>query len=318
MSQPSGHFVPPTRNGVGPSCVGLPSGSWPTMLDFLCERFAAIPRERWQARIDAGEIWDEHGATVSVQRPYQQHLRLYYYRDVPVELPIPFDASIVFQDEHLLVVDKPHFLPVVPSGDYLQETVLVRLKRQLGIDAIIPIHRIDRDTAGLVLFSLRKETRDAYQALFRQRQVHKTYEAIAPWRADLVLPLTRHSRIAEAGHFMLQHETDGEPNACTHIALMETFRHGGQTLARYQLEPVTGQRHQLRVHMAALGLPILGDGLYPTLTPQGQINHALPLQLLAKRIAFTDPLSGAHRRFDSARRLDAAPCLELASGASPA
>ncbi len=288
------------------------------MLDFLSERFAAIPRERWRSRMDAGEIWDEHGATVGAQRPYRRHLRLYYYRDVPAELPIPFEATILFQDKHLLVVDKPHFLPVAPSGNYLQETVLVRLKRQLGIDDISPIHRIDRDTAGLVLFSLRKETRDAYQALFRQRLVHKTYEAIAPWRADLTLPLTRHSRIEEAGHFMLQHEVDGVPNASTHVSALETFSHDGQALARYRLEPVTGQRHQLRVHMAALGLPILGDGLYPTLTPEGQIDHAKPLQLLAQRIEFTDPLSGAVRRFDSARRLTSAPGCEPAPDARSA
>lgn len=277
------------------------------MLDFLSERFAAIPRERWQARMLAGEVWDEHGATVTAQRPYQHHLRLYYYRDVPVELPIPFEATILFQDDHLLVVDKPHFLPVAPSGNYLQETVLVRLKRQLGIDAISPIHRIDRDTAGLVLFSLQQRTRNAYQALFRQREVHKTYEAIAPWRADLSLPLTRHSRIEEAGHFMLQREVEGTPNATTHISLLETLRLQSQTLGHYRLEPVTGQRHQLRVHMAALGLAILGDGLYPTLTPEGQIDHARPLQLLAKRIEFIDPLSGVVRRFESARRLALAP-----------
>lgn len=307
MTQPSGHFIPPTRDGVGPSCVGLPTGPWPTMLDFLSERFAAITRQRWQARMRVGEVWDEHGATVSEDRPYQSHLRLYYYRDVPVETPIPFEATIVLQDEHLLVVDKPHFLPVAPSGNYLQETVLVRLKRRLGIDSLSPIHRIDRDTAGLVLFSLQPSTRNAYQALFRQREVHKTYEAIAPWRADLPLPLTRHSRIEEAGHFMLQREVEGAPNATTHIALLKTLTHEGQTLGHYQLNPVTGQRHQLRVHMAALGLPILGDGLYPTLTPEGQVDHAHPLQLLAKSIGFTDPLSGGVRRFESARRLALAP-----------
>ncbi len=307
MSRASGHFVPPTRDGVGPSCVGLPVGTWPTMLDFLSERFTAIPRQRWQARMAAGEVWDEHGAVVTAQHPYQHHLRLYYYRDVPVETPIPFEATILFQDEHLLVVDKPHFLPVAPSGNYLQETVLVRLKRQIGIDALSPIHRIDRDTAGLVLFSLQKTTRDAYHALFRQRQVHKRYEAVAPFRADLRLPLTRHSRIEEAGHFMLQREVDGTPNASTHITLLETHRHQGKLLGHYQLEPVTGQRHQLRVHMAALGLPIMDDGLYPTLTPVGQIDYARPLQLLAKWIEFTDPLSGDVRRFKSARCLSLAP-----------
>jgi tRNA pseudouridine32 synthase/23S rRNA pseudouridine746 synthase len=277
------------------------------MLEFLSQRFAAIRPEQWRTRLLAGEVWDEHGEPVTAERPYQAHLRLYYYRDVPLEPAIPFEARILFQDPHLLVVDKPHFLPVAPSGHYLQQTVLVRLKRQLGIDALSPIHRIDRDTAGLVLFSLQKSTRGAYQALFRQRQVHKTYEAIAPWRADLPLPLTRHSRLQEAGHFMLQHEVDGPPNATTHIALLETFRHQGQHLARYRLEPVTGRRHQLRVHMAALGLPIVGDGLYPTLTPEDQVDYARPLQLLAKEIEFVDPLSGTSRRFESTRQLTLGP-----------
>ena len=149
--------------------------------------------------------------------------------------------------------------------------------------------------------------------MFRQREVHKPYEAIAPVRADLRLPLTRDSRIEEAGHFMLQHEVDGASNAITHITLLETRRHDGQLLGRYRLEPVTGQRHQLRVHMAALGLPMLGDGLYPTLTPEGHIDYEHPLQLLAKSIEFTDPLRGSVRHFDSARQLALAHSLRPAS-----
>src|SRR5450756_1636992 len=167
--------------------------------------------------------------------PYQSHVRVYYYRAVPDEPPIPFDEVVLFQDEHLVVVDKPHFLPVMPSGGYLTETVLVRLKRRLNIDTLVPIHRIDRDTAGLVLFSKQPESRAAYHALFSQHSVEKTYEAVAPWREDLKLPLTRASRIVEAGHFMLQQEVSGVPNAVTHIALLEAR---GQ-LARYQLKPVT-------------------------------------------------------------------------------
>jgi tRNA pseudouridine32 synthase/23S rRNA pseudouridine746 synthase len=224
---------------------------------------------------------------------------VYYYRAVPDEPRIPFDEVIVFQDEQLIVVDKPHFLPVMPSGGYLAETVLVRLKQKLGIDTLVPVHRIDRDTAGLVMFSIQPETRARYHALFSQRSVKKTYEAIAPWRDDLKLPLTRESRIVEAGHFMLQHEVSGPPNAVTHLALLEVRG----ALARYALSPVTGKRHQLRVHMAALGLPIMGDGLYPTLTPEGQVDYQRPLQLLAKSIEFTDPISGQSRRFDSRRVL---------------
>ena len=293
----SGHFVPPARNGVGPSCIGLPAGSWPTTLDFLTERFGAIPRNVWQQRMHQGDVVDEHGMQLTPDSAYQGHRRVYYYRAVPDERRIPFDEVIVFQDEQLIVVDKPHFLPVMPSGGYLLETVLVRLKQKLGIDTLVPIHRIDRDTAGLVMFSVQPETRAAYHALFSQRKVKKTYEAIAPWREGLGLPMTRESRIVEAGHFMLQHEVSGAPNALTHIDVLEVRG----DLARYQLRPVTGKRHQLRVHMAALGLPILGDGLYPTLTPEGQVDYAHPLQLLAKSIEFIDPINASIRHFESER-----------------
>ena len=296
--------VPPARDGVGPSCVVLPRGPWPTVLAFLTEHFASVPQAMWLARMAQGKVVDEFGALVTAERPFQSRLRLYYYRDVPHEPRIPFDEVILHQDAHLIVVDKPHFLPVMPSGGYLQETVLVRLKRRLGIDTLVPIHRIDRDTAGLVMFSVRPASRGAYAALFRARDIQKTYEAVAPWRTDLVFPLTRESRIQEAGHFMLQREVPGVPNAVTHMELIEVCG----TLARYRLRPVTGQRHQLRVHMAALGLPIVGDGLYPTLTPEGQLDYAHPLQLLAKSVAFIDPVSGQAQRFESQRKLSGVPC----------
>ncbi len=299
MSPSAGIFKPAARHGVGPSQVVLPPGPWPSVLAFLISRFTTIDAATWQQRVASREVMDEYGVPITSQRPYQAGLRVYYYRAVAQEPRIPFEAQVLFQDEHLLVVDKPHFLPVMPSGRYVQETLLVRLKRQLGLDDLVPIHRLDRDTAGLVLFSIQPATRNAYSALFRERSVHKTYEAIAPWRADLTLPLTRQSRIEEAGHFMLQHEVSGPVNATTHIALLE--RLGEQ--ARYQLTPVSGQRHQLRVHMAALGLPIAGDGLYPVLTPEGEVNYALPLQLLARQLRFTDPVSGSPQCFESQLRL---------------
>ncbi|MDO8769128.1 MAG: RluA family pseudouridine synthase [Burkholderiaceae bacterium] len=296
----------PTKNGVGPSVVGLPKdelAQWRTITDFLVDRFPAIPRATWLQRIADGDVEDEFGVAVTPERPYQGHIRVYYYRDLEVEPRIPFDEVILHQDEHLIVVDKPHFLPVTPSGKYLQETVLVRLKRKLGLDTLVPIHRIDRDTAGLVLFSVQSATRDAYQALFRDRAVKKTYEAIAPWRPALFdtssFPLTRHSRIVEGAGFMTQREVEGPPNALTHIQLLEIK---GQ-FARYQLSPVTGKRHQLRVHMNALGLPIVGDGIYPVLTPEGQIDYDHPLQLLAKSIEWLDPITQEVRRFESRREL---------------
>ncbi len=295
----SSNQKPPHRDGVGPSCVGLPPGPWPTMLDFFEQRFPSISRALWRQRLEQGLVIDERGAAVTPASAYLPHQRVYYYRAVSAEPRIPFQETVLYQGEHLVVADKPHFLPVVPSGNYLNETLLLRLRQKLDLTNLVPIHRIDRDTAGLVLFSVQSASRAAYSALFAERQVKKTYEAIAPWRSDLKFPLTRESRIVEAGHFMLQHEISGEANAVTHIDVLEV--HGD--LARYALSPVTGKRHQLRVHMAALGLPILGDGLYPTLTPEGQIDYDRPLQLLARSIQFTDPISGQPRRFESTRRL---------------
>lgn len=287
------------RDGVGPSCVGLPAGPWTTMLDFLVQRFPGVAAEVWQQRLLQGDVVDEQGTQVTPERAYQPDLHLYYYRSVPDEVPIPFEEAVLFQDEHLVVADKPHFLPVVPSGGYLQQTLLVRLKRRLGLADLVPLHRIDRDTAGLVLFSVQPATRGIYQGLFRQHSMGKTYQATARWDRTLPWPLRRETRIGDSAHFMQQQELPGPPNAITLIQPLAV--HGN--LARYQLQPVTGHRHQLRVHMNALGLPILGDGIYPTLTPEGHTNPALPLQLLAQALEFTDPLSGLVRRFESQRWL---------------
>ncbi len=291
-----------TRNGVGPSCVSLPGGHWPTITDFLVERFPAIPRETWLGRMEHNLVQDEFGEAVTPQRPYQGHMRVYYYRALDVEARIPFEEAVLFQDEHLVVADKPHFLPVTPSGHYLQETLLVRLKNRLNIDSLTPIHRIDRETAGLVLFSTRVEDRNAYQGLFRQHTIHKHYEAIAPFRADLALPLTRKSRIVEDEPFFRQREVPGEANSETLIEVMEVAGMTGN-MARYALSPITGKKHQLRVHMNALGLPILNDRMYPPVASTPDDDYDRPLQLLAKSIAFTDPVTGQPRRFESKLQL---------------
>lgn len=277
----------------------LTPGPWGTVLEFLVQRFARVSADAWSQRLLAGDVVDDHGQPITSQTPFRAGLRLYYYRALPTEARIPFEVEVLWQNAHLLVVDKPHFLPVVPSGKYLQETVLVRLKNALSLDALSPLHRIDRDTAGLVLFSKQASSRGAYQNLFRTRQVDKTYECVAPWNPDLPWPLTRESRIAPASHFMQQTEVPGPPNALTHITPREV--HG--SWARYTLKPLTGQRHQLRVHMAALGVPIRFDGIYPTLTPEGSADFSKPLQLLARSIAFTDPLTGQPLQFDSRRSL---------------
>jgi tRNA pseudouridine32 synthase/23S rRNA pseudouridine746 synthase len=285
----------PTKNGVGPSCVGLPAGNWRSITDFLVERFPAITREVWLERMAHQLVMDEFGGLVTPERPYPGPMRIYYYRAVDVEARIPFEEAVLYQDDHLVVADKPHFLPVTPSGHYLQETLLVRLKKRLGIDTLIPIHRIDRETAGLVLFSTQPGERNAYQAMFRDHAVTKHYEAIATWRQDLTWPITRKSRIVEDEPFFRQREVPGQPNSETHMDLIE--RNGD--LARYALSPVTGKKHQLRVHMNALGLPILNDRMYPPVAHTPDDDYRLPLQLLAKSIAFTDPVTGQARHFQS-------------------
>jgi tRNA pseudouridine32 synthase/23S rRNA pseudouridine746 synthase len=299
MSTPPACGGLPTKRGVSPSCVGLPAGDWPTFTDFLVQRFPAIARETWLQRMHDGLVVDEFGLAVTPQRPYRGHMRLYYYRALEIEPRIPFEAAILFQDEHLVVADKPHFLPVTPSGHYLQETLLVRLKNQLRLDSLIPIHRIDRETAGLVLFSVIPRERDAYQALFRQHKVAKHYEAIAPWRPELRFPLLRQTRIVEDEPFFRQREVPGEPNSQTQVDVLEIR---GES-ARYALSPVTGKKHQLRVHMNALGIPILNDRMYPPVESTPDDDFARPLQLLAKSIAFTDPFSRQARQFESRLRL---------------
>ena len=294
-----------TRNGVGPSCVGLPAGHWLTITDFLVERFPAIAREVWLQRMARQLVVDEFGVLVTPERPYPSHMRIYYYRAVDEEARIPFEESVLYQDDHLVVADKPHFLPVTPSGHYLQETLLVRLKKRLGMDTLIPIHRIDRETAGLVLFCVQPGERNAYQALFRDHAVTKHYEAIAPWRSDLTWPITRKSRIVEDEPFFRQREVPGVPNSETHIDVIEVRANR----ARYALSPVTGKKHQLRVHMNALGLPILNDRMYPPVADTPDDDYSLPLQLLAKSIAFTDPVTGKARNFQSQLTLAWHPLL---------
>ena len=293
---------PPDRNGVSASVIATTTGDWATFVDFLAQKFPAVDHEEWLTRINGGDVVDEHGATIAADTPYRPNSKLFYYRFVADEPSIPFEETVLFQDELIVVADKPHFLPVTPAGRYVQETLLVRLKRKLGIDTLAPMHRIDRDTAGLVLFTIQPHTRDAYQKLFRERRVEKTYEAIAPWRAELTLPVIYRSRLIESDAFMQMQAVDGDANALTAVEVMEISGH----LARYQLRPLTGQKHQLRAHMAALEIAIVNDRIYPVLQPDAgtEQDWNLPLKLLAKAISFVDPISGAARSFESRQTLN--------------
>ncbi len=285
--------------------MALPSDkspAWNSLLDFLVDRLSTVSRDDWHKRMAQGEVLDESATALSPDAPFLPGARVYYYRHLADEPAVPFQEAVLFQDEHLLVVDKPHFLPVTPAGRYVQQSLLVRLKNRLGIDALSPIHRIDRETAGLVVFSLRPQDRGAYQALFRERAVTKTYEAIARFDGHRSWPAERLSRIVEEdGAFFRMTETAGDPNSETRIDLLEQR----DEWARYVLTPVTGKRHQLRVHMNALGLPIAGDQFYPRVLRRSDEpeDFANPLRLLARGIAFTDPVTGEVRQFRSALQL---------------
>ena len=302
MARPPSARTLPTRDGVSPSCVALSVGPWTTVLDFLAERLPTVSRQAWAARMHNGEVLDKQGHAIHAEQPYASGTRLFYYRHIADEPDLPVQERIVFQDDHLVVADKPHFMPVTPGGQYVRQSLLVRLKRQLGIDSLSPVHRIDRETAGLVLLCVRPQDRNAYQALFRERQVHKVYEAVAPYRAELRLPLTRRSRIeACTTQFFRSEEIEGTPNSETTLSLLKV--QGNSAL--YRLEPVTGKRHQLRIHMQAIGLPIEGDQFYPeVLRGAGDPeDFSHPLQLLARSVSFTDPVTGKTRSFASGQSL---------------
>lgn len=290
----------PMRGGVAPSRVYLAPGAWATLGDFLQARFPHVPADILAERLARGDIVNEQGAPQRAEQPYQARQWLWYYREVPNEPDVPFELDILYQDESILAVDKPHFLASTPGGQYLRETALTRLREQLCLPQLSPMHRLDRETAGVLLFCTDPAKRGAYQALFQSREVQKTYEAWAPWHDWLSLPLRHCSRIeTAAGHFVMQ-EVPGEPNSETLIQVLG--RQG--PWAHYRLQPMTGRKHQLRVHMSALGMPICNDRYYPVCAASDvPDDYAQPLQLLARDIAFTDPYSGSVRRFESRRHL---------------
>ncbi|MFR9801001.1 RluA family pseudouridine synthase [Pseudonocardia sp. RS010] len=300
----------PQRHGLDPVRLRTPDeGHWPTMREHLVERLPRVDPGRIEEMLREERIVGPDGP-VTVDAPFVPASFVWFHRDLPVEVPVPFEIGIVHRDEDILVVDKPHFLATIPRGRHVVETALVRLRHRLDLPQLSPAHRLDRVTAGLVLFVVRPELRGRYQTMFRDRRVRKTYEAIAPYRPGLALPCTVRSRIVKERGVIRAYEVPGEPNAETRVELLD--RRG--ELGRYRLQPLTGRTHQLRLHLAGLGIPIVGDDFYPDLRETPLDDFSSPLQLLARTLEFTDPVSGEARRFDSGLRLLAWPENGAAGG----
>ena len=279
----------PPRDGLGPARLRVRGGP---LGDELLTRFGP----EVAAKAIAGEVVDQHGVVLDPATVLPAGASVYLYRDLRDEVPVPFDIPVLYQDENIVVVDKPHFLATMPRGRHVAQTALVRMRRELGLPELSPAHRLDRLTAGVLLFTAPRELRGAYQTMFARGAAHKTYVARAAANPHVTLPRVVQSRIIKRRGHLQAVEEPGEPNAET---LVESISPDGL----YRLTPGTGRTHQLRVHMTSLGMPIYGDPLYPNVISVPDDDFSQPLQLLAQRIEFQDPVSGALRRFVSSRRL---------------
>lgn len=298
---PHSEFTPAMINGVSASRVFLDANksTASTVFEYLCQQFPHISAEEWQQRFQDGLVFAENGLVLTIESAFVANHHVFYYRFLAHEIHVPFEHQILFENDHFIVVDKPHFLTMSPTGQYVQETLLVRLKRQTQIEHLTPIHRLDRETAGVVLISKCVESRGLYQQMFATRQVQKTYHAIAGYRTDLKFPMTTHYRMEKGQPFYTMQVIAGEPNSETHIELLE--QHG--EWAKYELKPHTGKQHQLRVHLNQLGIAIQNDPLYPVVQHKAEDDFSQPLQLLAKHIQFIDPVTQQTFQFSSAHEL---------------
>jgi tRNA pseudouridine32 synthase/23S rRNA pseudouridine746 synthase len=289
----------PQRHGLDAAWLRTPDNDpasparWATMRDFLIERLpAAAPVEEM---LGTGGFVDKAGHPWTGDESYRPNAFVWFHRELAPEPAVPFDVEVLAQDERVVVVDKPHFLATTPRGTHVAESVLVRLRESLGLPNLAAAHRLDRLTAGVLVLTKERRYRAAYAGVFQTGDVHKSYEALAPFDPTLEFPLRIANRIEKRRGNLQAEVVDGEPNAETLVELVETLGNYG----RYRLTPTTGKTHQLRVQLAALGLPILGDPLYPSILDVEADDFTTPLQLVARRLRFTDPIDQATRDYTS-------------------
>ena len=280
-----------------PSYITLPNnGSFATVYDFLIDKFPRIDAEVWQERLANNKVCFDDDTPITIDTVYQKNRRLRYYREVVNEPQIPFEEKILFENEHFIIADKPHFLPIHPAGKYVNETLVSRLRAKHGYTDLCAAHRLDRLTAGLVLCIKKKESRAAYQQLFMERQISKTYLAVGHIPQDGKTHWHLKNRMAPIKANFRMQIVDGEANSESTIELIES----NNDLGLFKLKPVTGKKHQLRVHMTAIGTKILNDPLYPLLSESPAAdNYAQPMQLLAHELSFTDPITLTKMHFTS-------------------
>lgn len=290
-----------------PSYVVLPREitDKPTVLAFLSSHFARIGESVWRQRIVDGKVHWQDGTLIGLASPYRPTARVYYYREVIEEAKVPFAERILFQDANIILAYKPHFLPVTPSGNYVNECLVHRLRRSTGIDTISPAHRLDRETAGVILMTVQPATRHRYHQLFVEGNIRKDYQALAKLtpaliaqyqRGQLDLPIhwTVKNRMQPSEPSFIMQVVPGEANTHSQISLVAIKG----DIGLFHLSPITGKTHQLRVHMQSLGMPLLNDRFYPTLLPKGPDNFQQPLKLIAQRLAFIDPLTQVHHQIE--------------------
>ncbi|PFG33959.1 pseudouridine synthase [Sanguibacter antarcticus] len=311
----------PVRDGLNPVRLQLPqrgvtSGPghvpgtdehtvWLTVLDYLVARFPA-DESRLREKVAGREVVDDRGQPVDETTPFVPGGAVSLYRDPPVESRVPFEIDVLHEDDDLLVVDKPHFLATMPRGAYVVESVVVRLRRATGLSEISPAHRLDRVTAGVLVLTKRREVRGRYQELFARRRVVKTYEAVSAGQPDVGLPHVVRNRVVKERGVLQAEIVSGEPNTETRIEMLDQCTDPVQgVLRRFRLYPRTGKIHQLRLHMASIGSPILNDNFYPSFYDVAPDDYAAPVQLLARSLAFDDPVTGRRREFVSRRELAA-------------
>ena len=274
------------RNGLGPARLRLQGGN---VADELGRRFGPPARDK----VLAGDVFDADGTALSADTEMTAGAHVYLYRDLPDEVPVPYPMPVLYRDDNIVAVDKPHFLATMPRGSHVAQTALVRLRRDLGLAELSPAHRLDRLTAGVLLFTARREVRGAYQSMFARGEVMKTDLAVSSVQPGLAAPQVISNRIVKQRGTLQARIEPGEPNAETRIEPLGA--------GRYRLIPRTGRTHQLRLHMAAIGLPIDNDPLYPNVIDVEPGDFTAPLRLIAHRLEFSDPLTGDRRCFVSSR-----------------